>query len=89
MIKAKKLPLALLHTSFDYHSQPESECESLDQVRVFQGHPPFENEGFALRHDGYSSLGHHSSLFHPPTLHAVNAFPYGTYSSHPAGQDVQ
>lgn len=76
--------LAILHTPFDYPLQPESECESLDQqARVFPNHSAFENEGLALRHDAYGSLGQ------PLVQSATSGFNYPPYSPHPGGQDVQ
>lgn len=75
--------LALLHNSFDYPLQSES--ESLEQIRAYASQTPFVSEGVPthVRPDGYGVLGH-------PMLHSLQ-WPGAKglrYSSHPGVQDV-
>lgn len=75
--------LALLHNSFDYPLQTES--ESIDQFRAYASPTPFASEGVPthVRPDGYGVLGH-------PMLHSIQWPGAKTLrcSSHPGAQDV-
>lgn len=80
--------LALLHNSLDY--PPQTEGESLEQIRAYASQTPFVTGGVpthvSVRPDGYGVLG-------LPILHSMHSMPLTgakgfRYSSNPGAQDV-
>ena len=77
--------LALLHNPLDY--PPQTEGESLEQIRAYASQTPFVTGGVpshvSVRPDGYGVLG-------LPMLHSMpqNGAKGSRYSSNPGAQDV-